>query len=175
MSAVGRRRCLFFRGLNLGNRRVTNDDLAAALASCGCADVVVYQASGNAVVADDRDESSLQAAVEAGLERALGYDVATFVREPDEVRAVLAARPWGDAQQAGKLQVGLLRGSPDAGLLEPFRSDADWLAIVDRHVLWWPAGKITESVIDIGGLERALGKWTMRTQGTLDRLAKKFL
>ncbi|MEZ4316319.1 MAG: DUF1697 domain-containing protein [Myxococcota bacterium] len=168
-------RVLFFRGLNLGNRRLTNPELASALESCGCGEVRIYQASGNAVVSDTRDEGALQEAVETGLNAALGYEVDTYVREPDELRALLSHPHWGGRKHTGKLQVAMVREAPDASVVAPFATDQDWLAVFGRQVLWWPASSILDTTLDLRTLEKTVGRWTQRTFGTVDRLTRKFL
>lgn len=49
----------FLRGMNLGGRRLTNDELRAAVTACGCDDVETYQASGNVVLRDARPHDEL--------------------------------------------------------------------------------------------------------------------
>lgn len=169
---------LFFRGLNLGNRRLTNPQLAAALETCGCGDPRIYQASGNAVVDDARPHDELQQAVEAGLAAALGYAVPTYVRSAEAVRAIASREPFPGRQMGGKLQVGILRAAPGPealALVSSLDGASDALAVVDRELYWWPSGSILDTPLDLARLERALGPWTQRTHGTVQRLAKKYL
>ena len=43
----------FLRGMNLGGRRITNRDLAAAVTGLGFEDVETFRASGNVIFAAD--------------------------------------------------------------------------------------------------------------------------
>ncbi|MCB9763883.1 MAG: DUF1697 domain-containing protein [Alphaproteobacteria bacterium] len=163
--------------MNLGNRRLTNVDLAAALVACGCREPRIYQASGNAVVEDPRGPEALRAAVEEGLATALGYSVPTFVRSADAVRAIASADPFPGRQMGGKLQVGILRQAPSGearSLVASLDGEADALALGEQELFWWPSGSILDSSLDLKALERALGPWTQRTHGTVQRLTKKY-
>ena len=58
----------FLRGMNLGGRRITNDDLRAHFEALGCVEVATFRASGNVVFAvDDEKPAALTERLEAGL------------------------------------------------------------------------------------------------------------
>ncbi|HMB52276.1 MAG TPA: DUF1697 domain-containing protein [Thermoanaerobaculia bacterium] len=171
----------FLRGMNLGNRRITNDELCACFEAMGFTDVAAFLASGNVVFStDEGDAEALAEKIEKGLEEALGYAVPTYLRSADEVREIAGREPFGDDELAasdGKPQVALLAAAPgdaarDAALAHA--SDADRLAIHGRELHWLPAGRLTDSELDLKAVEKAVGGWTMRTVNTLRRLAKKF-
>ena len=62
-------RAAFLRGMNLGNRRITNADLRAEFERLGFDSVATFQAAGNVVFeAGDANEEELVATIEAGLE-----------------------------------------------------------------------------------------------------------
>ena len=65
----------FLRGMNLGGRRITNDDLRAEFEALGFADVACFRASGNVVFSAKDGEAKLTSEIEAGLGEALGYEV----------------------------------------------------------------------------------------------------
>ena len=85
----------FLRGINLGNRRVKSPELIGHFEAIGFADVATFRASGNVVFVDPgkETEAKVQARVEAGLEEALGYDVAVFLRAPRRSRRSPPALP----------------------------------------------------------------------------------
>jgi uncharacterized protein (DUF1697 family) len=172
----------FLRGMNIGGRRLTNDDLRAHFAAMGFADVATVRASGNIVFAGDAQPvDAVSERIEAGLAEALGYAVPTFVRTAAEVQAVAAASPFPPESlqsSAGKLQVGFLSGpaSPQA------RADAlalagetDGLVFDDRELYWLPAGGVLDSALDMTVLARLLGAMTIRTKGTIELIAAKHL
>ncbi len=169
----------FLRGMNLGRRRITNPELCGAFEALGFRDATAYQASGN-VVFDARAQKSgaLEKKIEKGLESELGYEVATMVRPLDEV-AKLSVPPFEDAllAKAGKPQIMILQKAPSAATRDAvlaFDAVDDRLCFAHGALYWLPAGKITDSTLDLRAIHKLVGVNTMRTTGTLARLAKKF-
>ncbi|HET7574099.1 MAG TPA: DUF1697 domain-containing protein, partial [Solirubrobacterales bacterium] len=105
----------FLRGMNLGGRRIKNEELRQHFEAMGCEEVSTFRASGNVIFADPSGakEEALAERVEAELDARLGYDVPVFLRSVEEVAAIAAQRPF-DAKamkrSQGKLQVSLLKG-----------------------------------------------------------------
>jgi uncharacterized protein (DUF1697 family) len=172
----------FLRGMNLGNRRIKNDELCAEFEALGFAEIACFRASGNVVFGTaDEGEASLAKRIEAGLGKGLGYEVPVFVRGAAELRAITAKEPFDRrlvAASKGKLQVAFLAAKPSrkvAGEARRLSTDDDRLAVEDRELYWLPGGGISESDLDLKRLESMLGPWTMRTKGTVDRIAAKHL
>jgi uncharacterized protein (DUF1697 family) len=170
----------FLRGMNLGGRRITNDDLRAQFEAIGLAQVATFRASGNVVFAAAGEaEAALVARVEAELGERLGYEVPVFLRSGAEVAAIAAHEPFSAADVAaskGKLQVQLLAAEPDAAAREAalvHSSGEDRLAIAGRELYWLPSGGISESDLDLKAIARALGPGTVRTMGTIQQLAAR--
>lgn len=169
----------FLRGMNLGGRRIKNDELRSRFEALGCAEVATFRASGNVVFAADEGEEPLAERLEAGLKEALDYEVPVFLRDADELRAIAAAEPFGAKAvegSAGKLQVALLREAPSAAAHEEalaHSSEADRLAIDGRELYWLPGGGISESDLDLKAIAAALGPTTIRTKGTIDQIAAR--
>ena len=170
----------FLRGMNVGGHRITNDELSAHVTDLGFAEVWTFQASGNVVLVDplDRGPAELEAVLERGLAERLGYAVPAVVRTTAEVRHLAAADPFDGwvAPDGGKLQVTFLRPAPDSGMataLADRTPDGD-RAVLDGDVWFWhPVGGLSTSTFDPQAAARAFEVWTMRTQGTLQRLVKK--
>ncbi len=167
------------RGINLGRRRLSNEELSAACRRIGLTDATPYQASGNVLFTSPEDEAALVTLLEEGLERELGYPVATFVRSADELRAVAAARPFDVEEEAasrGKPQVCFLRAAPPRDAVEAvatLATEEDRLAVVGREVHWLPSGGVSETQLAWAAVERVVGEGTTRTRGTVERLARK--
>ncbi|HEY2333779.1 MAG TPA: DUF1697 domain-containing protein [Solirubrobacterales bacterium] len=168
------------RGMNLGGRRIKNDELRNEFVTLGFADVACFRASGNVVFGSDQsDETQLTARIEAGLGEALGYQVPVFLRSAAELRAVAARQAFDAplvAASKGKPQVAFLLESPAKKSREQalgLGSDEDRLAIEGRELYWLPSGGISESDLDLKAIESILGSWTMRTKGTIDQIAAK--
>jgi uncharacterized protein (DUF1697 family) len=170
----------FLRGMNLGKRRIRNDELRTQFEALGFEGVASFRASGNVIFATRKTgERALTQTIEDGLGEALGYEVPVFLRSCAEVAAIAKREPFeAEAVQAskGKLQVTLLPKKPAA----PARrkalaqaTDDDRLAIVERELFWLPSGGTIESALDLKAIERTLGKGTQRTMGTIEQIAAK--
>ncbi|HET7445123.1 MAG TPA: DUF1697 domain-containing protein [Solirubrobacterales bacterium] len=172
----------FLRGMNLGNRRLKNTELVAEFERLGFAEVATFRASGNVVfdVAGRAGKAALTKKVEAGLGDGLGYEVPVFLRSVAEVAAIAAHEPFpvkAVAASKGKLQVSLLGKEPGAAAVKQalaLATDDDRLAIEGRELYWLPSGGISESELDLKALDKALGKGTMRTMGTVEQIAAKY-
>jgi uncharacterized protein (DUF1697 family) len=172
----------FLRGINLGNRRVKSPELIGHFEAIGFEDVATFRASGNVVFVDpDGDtEAKVQARVEAGLEEALGYEVATFLRSAKEVAAIAARDPFdAEAIEAskGKPQVVLLGRKPSAKAkkaLEEIAPDGDLMVVEGRELHWLPTVGLSETELDTKALDAAVGKGTTRTAGTIEAIAAKY-
>jgi uncharacterized protein (DUF1697 family) len=170
----------FLRGMNLGGRRITNDDLRAHFEAIGLLEVATFRASGNVIfAAEDEGEAKLSERLEAELGERLAYEVPVFLRGAAEVAAIAAHEPFPAADVAaakGKLQVQLLAAKPAAAARRAAlaeASDEDRLALAGRELYWLPSGGISESELDLKAIDRALGPGTMRTMGTIQQIAAK--
>jgi uncharacterized protein (DUF1697 family) len=171
----------FLRGMNLGGRRIKNDELRAEFEALGLAEVDCFRASGNVVFGSDNgDGSVLTEQIESGLREALGYVVPVFLRGAAELRDVAAHEPF-DARtlsgSKGKLQVSFLAEAPSSASREQALAqgnDDDRLAIEGRELYWLPSGGMSESDLDLKALASILGPTTIRTKGTVERIAAKY-
>ena len=171
----------FLRGMNLGGRRIKNEELRAEFEALGLVEVGCFRASGNVVfAADEKNEAKLTERIEAGLGEALGYEVPVFLRGAAELRAVAAQEPF-DAKalkaSKGKLQVTFLVQKPKAAARKralALASDDDRLSIEERELYWLPKGGLSDSELDLKELAAALGRNTVRTMGTVEQIASKY-
>ena len=172
----------FLRGVNLGaHRRASSADLRAAFEGLGFEDVGTFRTSGNVAFAAGREAASkLKGRIEAGLERALGFDVTVFLRSERELRAIAAGRPIPAkrvAASGGKLQVSLLATKPAQRARREvlaLATEEDALALGDRELYWLPSGGLMESELDLAAIEKLLGPTTRRTMGTLELMVEKY-
>jgi uncharacterized protein (DUF1697 family) len=176
-------RCVaFLRGMNLGKRRIKNEELRAEFEALGFADVATFRASGNVIFGSDSgaSENVLAKRVEDGLGEALGYAVPVFLRSCGEVAAIAAQEPFDPAlveSSKGKLQVSLLLEKPsarDRKLVLALATDEDLLEIAGRELYWLPSGGLLESDLDLKAIAAALGGDTRRTMGTIEQIAAKY-
>jgi len=169
----------FLRGMNLGNRRLKNEELRAHFEALGCGEVATFRASGNVVFAKDGRSGELAAELEAGLAEALGYEVPVFLRSAGQLVAIARREPFTAKQvdaSKGKPQVALLTRTPTVVAAKKalaLATDEDRLAIEDSELHWLPAGGISESDLNWKAVEAALGPTTVRTKGTIDQIVAK--
>jgi uncharacterized protein (DUF1697 family) len=171
----------FLRGMNLGNRRIKNPELVAHFEAIGLEDVATFRASGNVVFVDPAGEaeSKLQKRLAKELDERLGYEVAVFLRSAKEVTAIAAREPFpakAVAASKGKPQVVLLGRKPSAKAKKEVLAlapEGDLMAIEGRELHWLPTVGLSETELDTKALDRALGKGTTRTAGTIDQIAAK--
>jgi uncharacterized protein (DUF1697 family) len=172
----------FLRGMNLGGRRIRNEELRAEFEALGFAEVACFRASGNVVFeTEPADEAALRERIEAGLGEALGYAVPVFLRDAAELRAVAAREPFDAAALSasqGKLQIAFLSAAPGGADREAalgLASDEDRLAIEGRELYWLPCGGMSESDLDLKAIAAVLGPTTIRTKGTVEQIVAKHL
>lgn len=172
----------FLRGMNLGSRRIKNEELRRHFEEMGFEEVATFRASGNVIFsAPGREaEAKLAERVEAELDDRLGYDVPVFLRSIEEVTAIAAQKPFAAKQverSKGKLQVSLLKRKPSAAAKKKalaLASDEDLLAIEGRELYWLPSGGLLESNLDLKAIEALVGADTRRTMGTIEQIAAKY-
>jgi uncharacterized protein (DUF1697 family) len=171
----------FLRGMNLGGRRIKNEELRSEFEALGFADVACFRASGNVIFGTEAGGESLVNRIETGLEEALGYEVPVFLRSAAELLAIAAREPFETALVAasrGKLQVAFLLDAPTKKSRREaldLATDEDRLAIEGRELHWLPSGGISESDLDLKMLEAILGTWTMRSTGTVEQIVRRHL
>jgi uncharacterized protein (DUF1697 family) len=171
----------FLRGMNLGGRRLKNEDLRRHFVEMGLEEVATFRASGNVIFSPPRREaeSKLAARVEAELDERLGYDVPVFLRSAKEIAAIAAQQPFPPRaveKSKGRLQVSLLKKKPSAAAKKKVLAMAgedDLLALDGRELYWLPSGGLLESDLDLKAIAQLLGLDTRRTMGTIEQIAAK--
>ncbi len=172
----------FLRGINLGNRRVKSPALKAHFEAIGLEGVATFRASGNVIFADPSgdSEAKLGKRVEGELDERLGYEVAVFLRSFEEVAAIAAEEPFDAVaikRSKGKPQVNLLARKPTAAARKKALALAgpeDVVEFSGREMHWLPSTGLSETEVDLKALDKALGKGTMRTLGTIEQIAAKY-
>jgi uncharacterized protein (DUF1697 family) len=142
--------------------------------------VETFIASGN-VLFDARtdDGDALERRIEKQLEKALGYEVLTFVRSPAEVAAAATYEPFGDPAALPPMHamyVGFLKTPPSADVRErllALRTDVDDLHVREREVYWRRLKSPRESLVTGAVVEKTLGPATIRNVSTVRKLATR--
>ena len=170
----------FLRAINIGGRRVTNDELKTPFVSLGLDQVDAYQAAGNITFVADEEEPHLTDALEASLSSEFGFDVPVFLRTETEIRSSTRGNHFSPEQLAatqGKIQVSFMKAAPgenDVQVALELVPDDDRVLFVDREWFWLPKAGVSESTLPVASVERIIGPMTMRTLGTVDRMLARF-
>jgi len=168
------------RAINVGGHVVKMDRLRAVFSALGFSGVETFIASGNVIFSSpEPDAAALERRVETALAEALGYEVATFIRTPEELAAIVAHRPFAvePAAGAGTIYVILLARplSPAARKqIAALGTPSDELACKGREVYWCRHGNLLESTVSGLEMGKALGgPVTMRNRNTIVRLVAR--
>lgn len=165
----------FLRAINVGGHVVKMTHLRALFEELGFTSVETFIASGQ-VIFETRstDRPKLEAKIEKHLRAALGYDVATFIRTPDDLKKI-AAR----ARQDGRtLYVCFTRKAPDTTVqakLLSYANEIDEFEVHGSEVFWYARKTLSESNFSGALLEKILAMpASARNVNTVNRLVAKY-
>lgn len=170
----------FLRAINVGGRTVKMDRLRGLFEALGFTGVETFIASGNVIFQSPaEDPRALEQQIEAHLAASLGFQVATFVRTAAELAAIAAAIPFPtDEIESNTLYVGFLHAPPSAealGKLAGLTTPLDEFRVHGREMYWLCRTTISQSKVNGGQLERALGMpTTLRNVTTVRKLAANY-
>lgn len=166
---------VFLRGVNLGNRRITNPELAAAFGRLGFENASPYQASGNIILPGV--EVAEAGPLETGLAHELGWMVSVYPRTARQLREIVHSPFAGQrGENGGKPQIVLVAGPVAADAHRTLAGcfpDGDLFAIGPSVVHWLPNGGMAGSGPVQQELDRVLGATTVRTLGTVERIVAR--
>ena len=116
----------FLRAINVGGHVVKMDRLRALFDELRFRNVETFIASGNVLFdSSSQDTEAMERKIEKHLEKALGYEVVTFVRRMTDLAAVVSGHPFVDVESNGHtLSVGFLK--------QPLRADVPRLEALVR-------------------------------------------
>ncbi len=148
------------RGVNVGGkRRVAMAELRDVADGLGYDDVRTYVQSGNVLLRTTAEAGDVERALVAAISSALDVDVEVLVRTLSELDAVLAARPFDDADPA-TLHVTFLAEVPTsdaaAALVAP-EGIEDELVLIGREVHVRCPGGYGRTKLNNAFIERKLG------------------
>ena len=173
------RRVALLRAINVGGHVVKMDRLRGLFEELGFERVETLIASGN-VLFDSAagNAATLETEIERHLERALGYPVATFVRTPAELEAVVAYEPFARPPSADAgLSIAFMKrdpGSAVAARLAAMCTDSDELHVHRRELYWRYQGRMSDSQLWRTPMEKVIGgPATARNVTTVRKLAEQ--
>jgi uncharacterized protein (DUF1697 family) len=171
----------FLRAINVGGHTIKMDPLRRHFEALGLADVETFINSGNvAFVSKAAKAGSLEKKIEAHLLKALGYEVATFVRSAAELAAIAAYQPFPGAEPAGgTLYIAFAQMPPSREAqqkLAAAQTQSDQFHVHEREVYWLVQTRFSESLFSGSGkFEKMLGvPATVRNSTTVRKLAAKY-
>ena len=171
----------FLRAINVGGHTVTMARLKQIFEAMGFSDVETFIASGNVIFTTKaKDAVALTKKIEAQLEKALGYEVATFLRSDAEVARIAAGQPFAAAKiKASKtLLVGFMDApfSPaTAKAWLALKTDAEDFHCDGREAYWLCRDGQGQSKYFNTNLEKILKtRMSFRSMNTVVRLAAKY-
>lgn len=170
----------FIRAINVGARRLTNDELVEPFIRLGFADVAAYQAAGNITFVSEDDEAVRSEVVEEAASAAYGFHSPVFLRSWTDLAAIASCDVFGEAELAaseGRVQVSFLHHPPgDDTQREAMRlvPESDSVVFLGREWYWLPKRGVADSRLPVSRIERLVGPMTMRTLGTIERMAARF-
>jgi uncharacterized protein (DUF1697 family) len=148
----------------------------------GFSGVETFIASGNVIFeAPGAAPADLEEQIAMELERVLGYPVATMLRSPADLAAVVMHKPF-DAKafdyDSHGLYIGFLTAKPPKSTVEKvlaLRNPVDEFHIRGKELYWGRRGRFSDSAVSGAMLERALGiPMTVRNVTTVRKLAAKY-
>ena len=168
----------FLRAINVGGHVVRMEELRRLFLNMKFAGVETFIASGNVIF--DTSSKDSETRIEKGLQAALGYPVATFVRTLDELSAVAQFPAFPD--QSGKskstLYIGFLKVEPAPELqraMLAFSSANDELRIQGREIYWRSQSAFRDSKISGALIEKTLKTAaTLRNCNTVQKIVSKY-
>lgn len=163
---------VFLRGMNLGNRRITNDELVSIFLNARYDDVSAYQASGNIILGGAASADG--SAVSALLMDALGYEVDVFVRTAESLVTIASTSPLVGRVGAGggKPQIVFLSTDADVDLRSVFPADHE-VHQIGSEIHWLPPTGLNELGHINAAMIKSFGTATVRTLGTVERIVKR--
>lgn len=171
----------FLRAINVGGHTVKMADLRAIFEALEFSGIETFIASGNVIFeAADEDVAAIEQRIEQRLKQTLGYEVATFLRTPTELAAIVGYQPFpaDDLAAAHTLSVGFLRAAPAPEArhrLLALRTPIDEFQVHGRELYWLCRTRISESKITGAQIEKTLGlAATLRNVTTVRKLAAKY-
>jgi uncharacterized protein (DUF1697 family) len=155
------------------------DQLRGLFESLGFTSVATVIASGNVIFnSTSRSAPALEMKIQSHLQKALGYEVITFVRSTNELKLVARHSPFDDSDMdaAGNaLYIGFLKSGPSDEAKQKLASLAtedDRFQFSGREMYWLRRKRFSDSKLSGPLLEKTLGmRTTLRNSTTVKRIA----
>ncbi len=172
----------FLRALNTGkNRTVTMAFLRQVFTSLGFSNVATVFGSGNVVLeTGEQDPRFIEKKIENELNEALGYPIATLLRNEIELTSIAADQPFPQSavDTADEFNIIFLAGIPDEEIrqkVQALKTATDEFIVHDREIYWLRHKKPGQSNFQTIPLEKAIpGPFTIRTRHVVTIINSKY-
>jgi uncharacterized protein (DUF1697 family) len=172
----------FLRAINVGGHTVKMDHLRRLFEALEFTNVETFIASGNVIFdSTSKGAKALEKMIERHLQKALGYEVATFIRTTAELAAIADHKPFPNAElkvERNVLYIGFLADEPSGDAKQKvvsLRTESDDFHISGREFYWLCGKSISESEVSGAVLAKALGmQTTLRNSTTVRKIAAKY-
>jgi uncharacterized protein (DUF1697 family) len=171
----------FLRAINVGGHNVKMDHLRQLFESLGLSNVETFIASGNVIFdAQAGNANNLEKKIETCLHKALGYEVAVFIRSNTKLAEIAKYKPFAQSQldTSTALNIGFTADILDKEAkqkLLSLQTDIDDFHIHGREIYWLCRKKQSDSKISNAVIEKAIGrKSTLRGVSTINKMAEKY-
>ncbi len=168
------------RGINVGTqKRLSMETLRGIYAVLGLTNIRTYVQSGNVVFeSEDQARLELVSRIEAQIEQACGYHVEVFIRQPDDMKQILAGNPFltTRSEDPNKLHVTFYNRAPAESLLSKLiapNGTTDEFALAESAVYLFCPNGYGKTRLSNTFFERRLGvPVTTRNWNTVKALYK---
>lgn len=169
------------RAINVGGHTVKMDRLRQLFEELGLKNAETFIASGNVIFdSPSRSPEALERRIERHLHKALGYEVATFIRSPADLAAIAEheAFPPSEVENCS-LYIGFAGSAPADAARDKLigsRTSIDEFHVNAREIYWLRRKSFSESEFSGAKLEKTIGMpVTIRNVTTVRKLASRFL
>lgn len=171
----------FLRAINVGGHNVKMDTIREIFEQLGYTNVETFIASGNIIFeSTDLDTQKMEETSQAALQASLGYDVAVFIRNGQELASMAVYRPFSKSEmdEAIAFNVAFLKNRPSdesISKLMTLKSNIDDFHIHEREIYWICKKKQSESTFSNAMLEKVIsGQSTLRGINTIIKITEKY-
>lgn len=170
--------CAFLRGVNIGGKTVKMAEACDALEAVGFTSVLSVLATGNLIFASDKPQGELRGFAEQVLSDYYNDSVSLFVKNADEVVAVLGCNPFEENAERHIYAFICEKGFEET-LLQEFGKIAPSNgenAAINNGLFYWQCRKgatLDSGFSTILGRKSMKDKFTSRNIGTIAKVAAK--
>lgn len=165
------------RGINVsGHHVIKMEALRPAMVELGLSNVSTYIQSGNILFESEESAPKLEMLIKNKIFQKFGFDVATFVLTPDELKTTLSNNPFATKtpEESTQPYVCFLSAPPDSTLLAKMKSQdfrGDEFIVVGQRMYIWYADSAGNTKLSNAVIEKKLNlKCTARNWKTVKKL-----